>query len=84
VREERADRERPRHEIDISVANHNADFETKRENRAPGLEIPVVWEFATVETLGFARAVEEQVVGTDDNVVDDTTGSDDVYEPVNG
>lgn len=84
VGEERADVPSAGTEYGISIAYKDASLEAESKDRAVWLEVTAVGEFLAVDTLGLAGAIEEYVVDTHDNVINHTTGGDDVGKPEKG
>ena len=69
------------HEGAVTVHEYNANLEAKREPGTVGLEVTAVRKGLAVETLNLASLVECEVGAAHDDVVDDTSGGDDVDEP---
>lgn len=82
VSEEGTDVKASGHKVHVAIADNNTDLEAEGEDSAPRLEVGIVWKLATVESLGFTGAPEEYVVDTDDDIINDTTGSNNVHEPI--
>lgn len=82
VSEEGTDVKVSGHKVHVAIADNNTDLEAEGEDSAPRLEVGIVWKLATVESLGFTGAPEEYVVDTDDDIINDTTGSNNVHEPI--
>lgn len=81
VGKERANIPPARPEYSVSIAYDDTNLEAESEYGAVGLEVTVVVELSAVDPLSLAGTVEEDVVDTDDDVVNDTTSSDNVYKP---
>lgn len=79
--EEGTDVELSGHEVDVAVADNNANLKAEGEDSAPGLQVGIVRKLATVDSLSFTGSPEENVVDADDNVIDNTTRGNDVHEP---
>lgn len=65
----------------VAVEDDDEGLEEKGDVSAPGLESSVVGHLGTVNTLSLAGAVVADEGDGHDEVVDDTTGSDDVDQP---
>lgn len=79
--EEGTDVEPSRHEVDITVADYNTYLKAESKDGTPRLEVTVVWKFATIDTLGETGSVEEDVVHTDDNIVNNATCGNNIDKP---
>jgi len=65
----------------VTIHKDNANLEAERNPGTIWLEVTAVRERLSVEALNFASLVESKVGAAHDDVVNDTTSSDDVGEP---
>lgn len=81
IGKERLDGETAWLERRVSVDENNDDLEAERKPRAVRLEISTVRKCLAVEPLRLTGLVESDVGAAHNDVVDDTSRSNDVREP---
>jgi hypothetical protein len=68
-------------ECRVSVDKDNCDLKAQGDPSTVRLEVAAVRECLAVKTLSLASLVESDICAAHDNVVDETSGSDDIDEP---